>query len=276
MKTLNKINILVACLAILVFTACKDEILREPSPAANPNNTNVFFRVSNVTAPVLSITQKSFKVIIGRTKIEEDQVVALSAETVYDSIFTVPQTVTFKAGQDSVAIEVTVDKMQLMKKYHLAIIIDQEQTDPYKAQKVYPKLELNVLKEDFSPYANGTYTSAFFEDNWAQTLEYSPSTKIYRFKDCWMPGYNVTFKWDEAVKPGEVNMIGTATSAKDFIIIPTGYVDTKYGMVSAYYPQANKIYYSSATSTFTFKIKWVVSAGSFGVYNDTYLITQKL
>ncbi len=276
MKTLNKINILLACLTIIVFTACKDEILREPSPVANPNSTNVFFRVSNVTSPILSIDQKSFKIIIGREKFEEDQTVSLSVETVHDSIFSVPQTVTFKAGQDSIAVDVVVDKMQLMKKYHVAIIVDPEQTNPYAAQKVYPKLELNVLKEDFSPYANGKYTSVFFGDTWDQNLEYSPSTKVYRLKDCWMPGYNVTFKWDEAVKPGEVNMIGTLTSAKDFIIVTTGYVDAKYGMVSAYYPTADKKYYNSATSTFTFKIKWIVSAGSFGVKNDTYLITKKL
>lgn len=261
--------------AMLLFAACTEEIVRDPSPIANPNSTNVYFSVTNNVNPVLALEQDSFLVIIIRENDAAAQEVALTAENVYGDIFTIPSKVSFAAGQDSVAIKVTVKDMELMKKYKLAISVDQAQTNPYTAQPVYPRIDLNVLKEDFAPFAEGTYTSEFFEDAWPLTLEYSPATKIYRFKDCWMPGYDVTFKWDEAAKPGEVNIIGTSTSAKDFVFLQTGYVDSRYGMISAYYPTANKNYYDSTTKTFTFPITWRVTAGSFGVYADKYAITQE-
>lgn len=274
MKT-NKVNLLMTFFAMLLFAACTEEIVRDPSPIANPNSTNVYFSVTNNVNPVLALEQDSFLVIIIRENDAAAQEVALTAENVYGDIFTIPSKVSFAAGQDSVAIKVTVKDMELMKKYKLAISVDQAQTNPYTAQPVYPRIDLNVLKEDFAPFAEGTYTSEFFEDAWPLTLEYSPATKIYRFKDCWMPGYDVTFKWDEAAKPGEVNIIGTSTSAKDFVFLQTGYVDSRYGMISAYYPTANKNYYDSTTKTFTFPITWRVTAGSFGVYADKYAITQE-
>ncbi|MFA6580294.1 MAG: hypothetical protein WCS79_00660 [Paludibacter sp.] len=276
MKTFKIKNVLIACFTTLLFTACTADIVRDPSPVTNPNSTNVYFGISNTNSPVLSIDQTSFKVAIGRKVTDKAQTVALTAGNVYGDKFQIPATVTFAAGEDSVDIEIVVKDLELMKKYHISISIDQEQTLPYAIQTVLPRLELSVIKEDFAPYANGTYTSAFFEANWPQTLEYSPSTKLYRFKDCWATGYNVTFKWDEAAKPGEVNIIGTTNSAGTYIYLQTGYIDATYGMVSAYYPTADINYYNSNTKTFTFPIKWYVSAGSFGVYADTYLITQVL
>lgn len=276
MKT-NKVNLLMTFFAMLLFAACTEEIVRDPSPIANPNSTNVYFSVTNNVNPVLALEQDSFMVIIIRENDAAAQEVALTAENVYGDIFTVPSKVSFAAGEDSVEIKITVKDMELMKKYKIAISVDLEQTNPYVAQPVYPRIDINVLKEDFAPFAEGTYTSEFFEDAWPATLEYSPATKIYRFKDCWMPDYDVTFKWDEVAKPGEVTIIGTATSAKDFIFLQTGYLHPTYGMLSAYYATTpNKNYYVSATKTFTFPITWRVAAGSFGAYADKYVITQEL
>ena len=45
MRAIKKINIIILGLGLLL-TACKDdEIVRESSPVANPNSTNVFFSV---------------------------------------------------------------------------------------------------------------------------------------------------------------------------------------------------------------------------------------
>lgn len=275
MKTYSKINIWMSFLVMLLFASCTEEIVRDPSPVANPNSANVYFSVTNSSSPVLGLQQSSFKVVIIREKKTAAQEVNLNVENVNGAIFEVPTKVSFAAGVDSVAIEIKVKDMELMKKYKLAISIDPEETKPYTIQKVYPRLELTVLKEDFAPFADGTYTSDFFEASWALTLEYSPATKIYRFKNCWEEaGYDLTFNWDEQAKPGEVNIIGTLNSAKDHTVVPTGVFDSKYGLISANYPLANKNYYSSATKTFTFPIKWTVAAGSFGVYPEKFVITK--
>lgn len=276
MRTIKKFNIIFLAVGLLLV-GCKDEeILRDPSPAANPNSSNVYFSTTNNTNPVLALDQQSFKVYVIREKKAAAQDVTLSIADANVAIFDVPSKVSFPAGIDSAALEIKVKDMELMKKYKLAITIDPEQSRPYAIQAVYPRLDLNVLKEDFAPFAEGTFVSEFFEDSWPLTLEYSPATKIYRLQDAWgVETYDLTFKWDEKVKPGEVNIIGSLNAAKDHISIKTGVIDADYGLVTANYPVANKNYYSSATKTFTFPVKWTVSAGSFGVYPETYTITKE-
>ncbi len=278
MKLLNNFrsSILLASLSVLLFatTSCEDKIEREDSPAYNTSSSNVYFAASNKSSVILGVDAKSFEVTISREKSTAAQTVALSCESVFGDTIVVPASVSFAAGESQKKITITVSNMKLMKSYHLAIAIDREQTKPYVAQTVYPRYELNVLKEDFAPYASGTYSDLFFAPgddyiSWPLTLEYSPMTQVYRLKKCWnYEGYDVTFKWDKASK---VTMIGTAVD--DFIAIKTGYVHAKYGMVSAYY---STVTYNAATKTFTFPIDWRVSAGSFGAYDDYYKITSLL
>lgn len=266
----------------LFFTACSDDITREPSPIANPNSTNVYFSKENSSSPVLGINATSFDIKVSRGKADKEQTVSLLTENVYNGIFEIPSSVTFAAGEAQKSITINVKDMELMKSYHLAINVDGEQTSLYSKQiiingkdttVVYPRIELNVLKEDFAPYAKGTYSDLFFAagddyESWNATLEYSPSTKIYRFKSCWVDGYDVTFKWDGSAK---VTMVGTTSGT--FVYVATGSVHSKYGMIYAYYSGCT---YDSATKKFTFPITWRVSAGSFGDYPDYFTITQLL
>ena len=85
---------------------------------------------------------------------------------------------------------------------------------------------------------------------------------IYRLKDCWVAGYDVTFQWDKA---NSVKVIGGDDG------IPTGYVDSEYGMVSAVYKDAA---YDAENKTFNFSIAWNVSAGTFGTLADSFQITE--
>uniref|UniRef100_UPI0032164701 hypothetical protein n=1 Tax=uncultured Draconibacterium sp. TaxID=1573823 RepID=UPI0032164701 len=260
MKTL-KYFIIVAVVAL--FAACEDEVERELSPEPNPNSTNVYFSNDNVSSVVLSIESTSFDVIISREVSSSEQTVSLTAENAYSEIFSIPESVSFAAGESQKTITVEVsDKIVLMESYHLAIAVDQDQTNPYKEQDVFPRIELSISKEDFAPYADGTFTSVFFEDFWDATLEYSPATEQYRLKDCWMSGYNYLFKVAED---------GTITQVPE--TSESGYVHSTYGMVSVTAQDGSN--FNSDTNTYTFVLKWTVSAGSFGVYNDTFEITNK-
>lgn len=260
MKAL-KYFIIVAVVAI--FAACEDDVERELSPEQNPNSTNVYFSKDNVSAVVLPLESTSFDVVISREVSASEQTVLLSAENVRSDLFSIPESITFAAGesQKSISVEVNED-IVLMESYHLAIVIDQEQTKPYVQQDVYPRIELTVTKEDFAPYAEGVFTTEFFEDSWETILQYSPATDQYRFKDCWETGYNYIFK---VAEDGTITQVPETTE--------TGYVHSTYGMVSATAQAGSN--FNSATNTYTFVIKWTVSAGSFGIYNDTFEITNK-
>jgi hypothetical protein len=271
MKIINKIGaIFLAIIALNVFVACDDEdIVRNPSPEANPNSNRVYFPEQTSEQLVLGIADTSAPITIAREV--SDKALTVTLTIVGNEAFSIPQTVSFDAGDSDTTFTLSVGEIELMKNYLVILKIDESQTNPYDSLYNVTKfstLSLNILKEDFVPYADGTYASEFFEESWPATLEYSPATELYRFSDCWMPGYDVLFKW----KGTEVSIQGTLNSSGTHIYLPTGYEHPSYGMISAYYSQENINYYDEATKTFTFPITWIVSAGQFGAYNDTFTI----
>ncbi|MEG1403726.1 hypothetical protein [Bacteroides sp.] len=268
MKKINEYLSLLTCVIALLCTACEEDITREVSPETNPDASNVYFSSKNTASPVLTIDQSSFDVIVSRKKTDKEISVGLTSAGIHKNLFQVPSSVTFKAGEAEKVITVKTGDIELMKKYPLTIEVEASQTTPYAQQDVYPRIELNIVKEDFAPYADGSYVCEFFESEKNTILEYSPSTDTYRFKNCWVAGYNVTFKWD---KKTTIKMIGTVSG--DFTVVVTGYVHSKYGMVSAFYSKPS---YDEATKKFTFPITWRVSAGSFGEAYDYYSISKIL
>jgi len=128
-----------------------------------------------------------------------------------------------------------------------------EYTQQYAETDVYPRMELNVVKEDYEPYATGLFSSEFFEEEWEAVLEYSAILDLYRFSSCWMNGYDVTFSWD-----GGDNIVVNGGES-----LPTGFMDSGYGMVNV--TPVNAAYNASA-KTLMFAYEWTVSGGSFGVY----------
>lgn len=124
---------------------------------------------------------------------------------------------------------------------------------------------INYVIEDYAPFAKGTYTSWFFNSSVDATLEYSPSKDLYRFKDCWAPGYDVTFSLNKET-------MEFVMSSTEFI---TGYIHQTYGMVTArVYDNGSQNRFDPETSTFYFAYNWTVSAGTFGAGYDTFQVTE--
>ena len=260
---MKALKYLILIAAVSIFAACEDDIERESSPEPNPNSSNVYFSTDNSSEVIMPLEESSFTITINRENSSSDQTVSLSTENAFDNIFNVPESVSFASGESEKSITVEIsDDIVLMESYHLSIIIDQDQAKPYAEQDVYPRIELNISKEDFAPYADGVFKSEFQEDTWDATLEYSPATSQYRFKNCWADGYNYSFTVSED---------GVITQVPE--TVESGIVHASYGMISATATEESG--YDSQTETYTFAIKWTVSAGSFGVYYDTFEITSK-
>jgi hypothetical protein len=267
MKVINKIGIVFLTIVTMnVFIACEKEVVRDPSPEANPSSNRVYFPEQTNNQLVLGIEDESTTIAIAREV--SDNALTVTITISGDAAFSIPQTVSFAAGESETTFDLSIGEIELMKKYLVILNIDESQSNPYEEDTKFSTLALNILKEDFVPFAEGTYASEFFEDEWPQTLEYSPSQELYRLADCWVSDYDVLFKWEGTA----VTIQGTKNSSGSYIYLPTGYVHSSYGMVSAYYAQTNINYYDEATKTFAFPITWVVSAGSFGEYYDTYTI----
>lgn len=272
---MKKLNILAALsFVLMILVSCSEEITREPSPEFNPSSNKVYFpkQESKVIVP---INAETIDVQIARKVVKDALTIDLKYSNTYADFFKGPETVTFAAGDSLASIKITLGSIELMKEYLFSIsIADVNQTDPYTVSDVYPVIAMNVLKEDFAPYAEGTYTSAFFEASWDQILEYSPATKLYRFSDVWEVGYGFKFSWDGTadVKVSGGTFKPGTTAYKP--AVKTGYVDSRYGMVWAVFNGTNA--FDATTKTFTFPIAWRVTAGGFGVYADSYTITKLL
>lgn len=89
MKT-NKVTLLTAFFAVLLFAACTEDIVREPSPIANPASTNVYFSATNKTSPVLALEQNELYVSVIREKSTAAQEVALIIENLYGDTISIP------------------------------------------------------------------------------------------------------------------------------------------------------------------------------------------
>ncbi len=281
MKT-KIVSITTLMLLIMFMVSCNNEVItRDPSPVTSPTSNKVYFAKQN-TKLTLSITTDSFAVVIARKVFAEALTVDLKYSVTNSGLFTGPKSVTFPAGDSTLTFLIRVGDVELVKQYSIQIFVSNDnQIDAYSITDVYPTVSFSVLKEDFIPYAEGTYTSAFFGSNWPLVLEHSVATATYRLKDCWVPGdattkpgYNVTFKWTGDTIVTVVGGVFKPAATTYKPSLQTGYVDADYGMVWACFVGVNT--YKVSTKTFTFPITWRVTAGSFGKYTDTYTMTTVL
>ena len=258
---MNKIFKLALCsMFALNFAACTEEVDYTPGKQSEVAENQVYFLASNSAAPVMAKEDTQFSVLVGRVDGNAAQSVPLKVTNPNEDIFTVPATIEFAAGETEKELVIQASSnMELFQEYYLKLEIPEEFTNPYKEQENHPIVIMNVIKEDYVPYATGTYTSNFFGGSWSQLMEYSPILDMYRFPDLWATGYDVEFKWDGS------NIKCAKTT------VETGYVHKTYGMVSA---TAVATAYREAQNAFLFQYKWTVAAGSFGSYVDQFILEE--
>lgn len=124
-----------------------------------------------------------------------------------------------------------------------------------------PKSVIAIELEDaFEHYCYGTLAVGLFGEQWEQAMEvYQLDENIYRLPDYIAEGYDLVFHWDQTTN--EAMFLKNSWE--------TGYMHSTYGMITA---NGRSIVYDEATKTFTFAVEYTVSAGSFGVYNDTFTL----
>lgn len=268
MKIFNKLAIVATMAAGIGFTSCQEELAYEVGAPAAQDSAVVYF-ADDLNEVVLAIDDSTFQVSIARTVTEAATYnLNVALEDGVDGNIVVPTTVTFEEGETETAITVNVTDIVLMQDYTVNIAIDEAWVNPY-AVGDNTVLSFVVKREDFAPYAEGTYTDYFLYTDaegipqpYAQVLEYSPSTQMYRFKNCWGFGTDVLFTWDGAekvvVKPA---------------IVSTGYVHPSYGVITAnYYNDYTYAVVDPETNAvqMVFAIEFTVAAGSFGSYYNTF------
>jgi len=254
---INKIYITVLFLMAALFVGCDDfEDNVEQSPTVSADNPAVCFTSENANEfnlePAIGL---EFELTLTRDDETAALEVPMAVITNTENSFVIPSSVSFAAGSKTATISISMaDGAPKGKSLDFAIQVDESFSNPYKIE--YGTYYGSAYISDWEQYATGTYYSWWYEENFAQVLEYSPVLDQYRFRDLMSEGYHFVFTWD-----GATNIVPVPDK------IETGYVHSSYGMVSA---TTNAATYDAATKKFTFTRKWTVDAGSFGEGDDTY------
>ena len=268
MKLFNKLA-LVATMAVGIgLTSCQQEEYTYEVGAPAAQDSAVVYFADNFSNVVLPLTDSTFQVAVARYATEAATYnLNVTIEEGVDGNIIVPETVTFDEGDLDTTITVSVKDITLMQSYTVKIAIDEAWVNPYEVGS-NTVLSLNVKREDFAPYVEGTYVDYFLygpEAPYAQVMEYSPATDTYRIQDCWgMGGGNLLFSWENDT----VISVQTKT-------IATGYVHSSYGMVSANYlnDQCKAVVQGNMVQM-QFMINWTVAAGSFGEYPNFFIFEK--
>ena len=266
------------------FSAWRDDDDYKAGEPAGENNVT-FLTYSN---PVMEKTATSFDVVLNRHTTQGTLSVPLEKLIVPEG-WNVPETANFAAGDSLATITVTpVADMSLNTDYDFVLRVPESYTNSYMQKNgEVNTYKVEVVKEDYEPFATGTYDETFFaEAQWPVTIEYSPALDVYRIKSMLEPmgdvaGYHFYFKWNK--ETGEKQKFtqcasngGKQTSAQ------AGFEYGTYGMVSyawaagtndpaKYTGEDNKNNFGGyLASENMFVLPWNhnVSAGSFGVGTD--------
>lgn len=250
--------------ALLLAFACQKEDTYVPGKPTVKND-NVYFSPDNESSAVLAADENEVTVLLSRTDSTNALTVPVTAWTSVPEAFELPDKVEFAAGAATAEYKFkATEKLEMFVNYPVRLSVPEELTNAYDTLSVYPRISLNVVKEDYKTFANGTWVDYFMyageeAKEWEQILQYSEILDTYRFPDVWYPGYSVEFKWDGK---------GNPELAKAYT---TGVVDSTYGMITA-----NTVEATYGDDTFAFNFEWTVSAGSFGAAPQIFVITERL
>lgn len=264
MKIFNKYIPLSFIVALCTIACDNDDDDYIPGNQAS-GGVEVYFSKNNSSNIVMNITENELKFTLTRNETSGELTVPISSVTTTPQIFEIPQTVTFANGIDTTELVVKVtDQMVPFTSYLLSITVDEQYTNPYKANSLYPRFDINVLKEDYADVYTGTYVSEFWEEEWETSIQYSELLGLYRIKDWIIPNYTFSFSWDK-----ETNKL---TPSEDEFAIGWEYGD--YGMVYAVYNSDYDYYYNPDEQVFSFTFDWAVSAGTLATATEEFHIAK--
>lgn len=266
MKILNKILFSGAIFTAAFLSGCSDDDYT-PGEASNASGINVYFESPTNAEVALGPNDAEFTVTVGRNQTDNALSVPLKKTSVYSDMFEAPTQVDFAQGESSKTITIKIGNgMEMFESYPMTLVIDPAYTQAYTQSEYYPRLELNIVKEDYVPYADGKFSDYIMspDENPIETdqeMEYSAILNMYRLKSCWGTGTgSIIFSWEG----DKVTLQSTS--------IATGINDATYGAITA--SLAEEATYDEASKTFTFPFEFLVSAGSFGIYEESYTITS--
>ena len=269
MKKLLNLKYMAFFAVLALFSACTEsEDDYTPAKPSAVEETEYYFNRTQPTSAVISLAASEYVVSLERINSEEEITLDLIVNA-EDSVFTVPETVTFKAGESTADIVIAINnKMDIFVEYAVEISLPEEYINPWKVDN-YSIFTIKLIKDDYAPFAKANYNWTFMELVYEQEILYSEYLDSYRMISPWStpadvytswgylaePGENVEFQIDE--ESGKVTLLGNT-------VMKSGLVHPTYGSISANFLGGNL----DEEGIINFEYKWTCSAGSFGTAVD--------
>ncbi len=240
----NIFNLFLLVFTVIFASSCKEEQGTEPGNDPNPMITVYNYPVSKPNNPDNDIAIR----VAANSKVNEgyylaekvtekaERLKSLGEEGYKDYVVSNGKKIEGLAGNSSADMLLK----GLIGEYKITIV------GVGSGSKVSSEIFFDGL--DWQNIGSGTFTSGFLGKTWQQSLEQAKGKERYRLPNCYGDGYNILFI---------VNKDNTISFDKQ----ETGYVHSKYGMVS-FGPAASGSL--KKDKKFTLVGKFTVSAGSFG------------
>lgn len=249
MKTINKYFLMMLAGGMLLFTACSDDIEREPSPVPT-EGVQAYIYADKTTLAYLPDDEQSFNVKIGRQKTEEAASIHLSTDA---EEVTLPATVDFAAGESVKEVKVTFD-IPVGSTLSFDISIPEEEGYIYANNTITVNITRDYTWQDIG---TGIYTSSAFGQSWPQAIQKAKEANVYKLLDCITEGYPMIFTLSDDNQ-----------SLVEWDIQATGYEEDGYGMT---YFAAKDMKRNGNELVFTVQllVSYNGGWGSFGDFTET-------
>lgn len=244
MKNFRRLFFIIGLGAFLWSSCTSDIPVREESPAANPESMQVYFPSSQKYNYELPPTVFEVNIEVQREKYSEDATVKIIKVADLADAFTVPETVTFAAGDSLSTLTITFDELEQFKSYQVSFKVEDQYINPYVVNsKGTSDFNLLVQHNDYELVGNGEgqVFDAFAMYSVADvTVMYSESKDAYRISNPYTLDILEEAEWDDWIGGPSSENIQVQITEDGHVTWTFWYLGLTYGAggtpIKAYFP----------------------------------------
>lgn len=227
----------------LLLSACTDEYEYTPSDAYQ----GLYITGEQDTYQFTPADEsQSFTVKVVRPQGGAAETYPLTSD---NELFTLPESVTFEAGQTEAEITVTCALEAGQEEVLVISLPEGTYDETYFSGNFVISVKCDYVWEDAGV---AEYTSPFWEMQKVVSIRHAVGTNMYELVDVFRAGYNLQFTLDDDYNADEIPAVQNC-----------GFTYASYGQVGMEFDPAYGSQFVNEGSSFAFSVFWFVSAGYF-------------
>ena len=209
MKIINKYILGAMAGCLFAFTSCSDDIVREPSPAVDPNCQGAYFVANDqfdsdensYSYELEPEAAQEITLTVGRSNTTDAATVGIEVLTNTENMFEVPASVSFDAGQAETSLTIPFPNAEIGVSYNLALKLAEGDYNPYADASTH--IICNVIRIKWNPFDTAIYTDGMVSTvygvdyplTWtvdAEWAEFPDGSMRVRLNNPYREAFNVT------------------------------------------------------------------------------------